>query len=122
MPPKKGAKQDQKAAAAVNHDLESAEQDPLQAVILADSFNRRFDVLCVDQPRVSPLILRVYFMTIDRHLVSAPHARRTLACLDFGKLEPVQYYRSGYLLYGPCRCYQRLRSVSLTLLLIGNLR
>ena len=53
MPPKKGTKHDQKSATAANHDLESAEQDPLQAVILADSFNRRFDVLCVDKPRVS---------------------------------------------------------------------
>ncbi|KAJ9108321.1 hypothetical protein QFC20_003482 [Naganishia adeliensis] len=49
MPPRKTAKPDAKAAAAAN-DL-ATEQDPLQAVILADSFNRRFDVLCVDKPR-----------------------------------------------------------------------
>ncbi|KAJ9099811.1 hypothetical protein QFC21_003810 [Naganishia friedmannii] len=51
MPPKKGAKPDHKQASAATQDLEGAEQDPLQAVILADSFNRRFDVLCVDKPR-----------------------------------------------------------------------
>jgi hypothetical protein len=104
MPPKKGAKQDQKAAAAVNHDLESAEQDPLQAVILADSFNRRFDVLCVDQPRVSTSPFQSAFIT-DLSSVSASHARRTLARLDFGKLESIQHYGSGYLLYGTRRCY-----------------
>lgn len=52
MPPKKGAKTDHKQANAATQDLEGAEHDPLQAVILADSFNRRFDVLCVDKPRV----------------------------------------------------------------------
>lgn len=52
MPPKKGAKSDHKQANAAAQDLDGAEQDPLQAVILADSFNRRFDVLCVDKPRV----------------------------------------------------------------------
>jgi translation initiation factor eIF-2B subunit epsilon len=56
MPPRKTAKPDAKAAAAAAaaaaNDL-ATEQDPLRAVILADSFNRRFDVLCVDKPRVS---------------------------------------------------------------------
>jgi hypothetical protein len=45
MPPKKTAAQ---AAPA-----EVVEQEPIQAVVLADSFNRRFEVLCVDKPRVS---------------------------------------------------------------------
>jgi hypothetical protein len=54
MPPRKSAKPDSKAAAAAAAAADLAtEQDPLQAVILADSFNRRFDVLCVDKPRVS---------------------------------------------------------------------
>ena len=28
------------------------DEAPLQAVVLADSYNRRFEVLCSDQPRV----------------------------------------------------------------------
>lgn len=28
------------------------DEAPLQAVVLADSYNRRFEVLCTDQPRV----------------------------------------------------------------------
>jgi hypothetical protein len=58
-----------------------------------------------------PLDPRVYIV-IDHFAVSASHARRTLARMDSGKLEPVQHYRSRYLLYGARRCDQRLRSVS----------
>ena len=28
------------------------DEPPLQAIVLADSYNRRFEVLCADQPRV----------------------------------------------------------------------
>lgn len=31
---------------------DAVDEAPLQAVILADSYNRRFEVLCLDQPRV----------------------------------------------------------------------
>jgi translation initiation factor eIF-2B subunit epsilon len=49
MPPKRGAA----SAAAINASnlQEGAEEEPLQAVVLADSFNKRFQVLCVDRPR-----------------------------------------------------------------------
>ncbi|OCF34920.1 translation initiation factor eIF-2B subunit epsilon [Kwoniella heveanensis BCC8398] len=48
MPPKKGqAPRDQPKAKADN-----VNEAPLQAVVLADSYNRRFEVLCQDQPRV----------------------------------------------------------------------
>jgi translation initiation factor eIF-2B subunit epsilon len=49
MPPKRG----QGGSAAMNaaNLQEGAEEEPLQAVILADSFNKRFQVLCVDRPR-----------------------------------------------------------------------
>ena len=49
MPPKRG----QAASAALNavNLQEGADEEPLQAVILADSFNKRFQVLCVDRPR-----------------------------------------------------------------------
>ncbi|GMK58734.1 hypothetical protein CspeluHIS016_0601760 [Cutaneotrichosporon spelunceum] len=46
MPPKKPApKQEPKRS-------ENGDEPLLQAVILADSYNRRFEVLCVDQPRI----------------------------------------------------------------------
>lgn len=32
--------------------VDAVEEPPLQAVVLADSYNRRFEVLCADQPRV----------------------------------------------------------------------
>jgi len=31
---------------------DQVDEAPLQAVLLADSYNRRFEVLCLDQPRV----------------------------------------------------------------------
>ncbi len=31
---------------------DTVDEPPLQAVVLADSYNRRFEVLCADQPRV----------------------------------------------------------------------
>ncbi|WVR03095.1 hypothetical protein IAU60_000084 [Kwoniella sp. DSM 27419] len=48
MPPKKGQtpKTEQKTKA------DNVDEAPLQAVVLADSYNRRFEVLCQDQPRV----------------------------------------------------------------------
>lgn len=32
--------------------LDISDEAPLQAVVLADSYNRRFEVLCVDRPRI----------------------------------------------------------------------
>ena len=31
---------------------EMVDEAPLQAVVLADSYNRRFEVMCVDRPRI----------------------------------------------------------------------
>ena len=47
MPPKKPPLG---RADVKKHDV--VEEPPLQAVILADSYNRRFEVLCTEQPRV----------------------------------------------------------------------
>ncbi|KAL1405357.1 translation initiation factor eIF-2B epsilon subunit, GEF [Vanrija albida] len=47
MPPKKQpGKPDAKSKG------QNGDEAPLQAVVMADSFNRRFEVLCVDQPRM----------------------------------------------------------------------
>lgn len=48
MPPKKSAS----SAPAQAGPAEVIDEEPLQAVVLADSFNKRFEVLCVDKPRV----------------------------------------------------------------------
>nr|XP_019048160.1 translation initiation factor eIF-2B subunit epsilon [Kwoniella bestiolae CBS 10118]OCF27090.1 translation initiation factor eIF-2B subunit epsilon [Kwoniella bestiolae CBS 10118] len=48
MPPKKN----QPAKAEPKTKADNVDEAPLQAVILADSYNRRFEVLCSDQPRV----------------------------------------------------------------------
>lgn len=47
MPPKKGGP----SAPTIPNLQEGAAPEPLQAVILADSFNKRFQVLCIDRPR-----------------------------------------------------------------------
>jgi translation initiation factor eIF-2B subunit epsilon len=64
MPPKKGSKQDQKppvsyidccrelADGQKAEKKDNVDEAPLQAVILADSYNRRFEVLCSDTPRI----------------------------------------------------------------------
>jgi translation initiation factor eIF-2B subunit epsilon len=49
MPAKKTASKDKEEKGPV----EVIAEEPIQAVVLADSFNRRFEVLCVDKPRVS---------------------------------------------------------------------
>ncbi|WWC97600.1 hypothetical protein V866_004484 [Kwoniella sp. B9012] len=48
MPPKKH----QPPKAEPKTKADNVDEAPLQAVILADSYNRRFEVLCSDQPRV----------------------------------------------------------------------
>jgi len=48
MPPKRPPV----SKAEVKEKLDAGDGSPLQAVILADSYNRRFEVLCADQPRV----------------------------------------------------------------------
>ncbi|WWD22647.1 hypothetical protein CI109_107140 [Kwoniella shandongensis] len=48
MPPRKA----QAAKNEPKNKPDQVEEAPLQAVILADSYNRRFEVLCQDQPRV----------------------------------------------------------------------
>ncbi|WVQ82809.1 hypothetical protein IAT38_004941 [Cryptococcus sp. DSM 104549] len=48
MPPKKQQAQKHEP----KQKADNVDEAPLQAVVLADSYNRRFEVLCTDQPRV----------------------------------------------------------------------
>ena len=50
MPPKRPAPTAAKVEPKIKADI--VDDAPLQAVVLADSYNRRFEVLCSDQPRV----------------------------------------------------------------------
>ena len=52
-----------KGPAAKDKDIAPVEEDVIQAVILAESFNKRFKPLTIDQPRAS--------QTNRRHLLSA---------------------------------------------------
>lgn len=112
MPPRKTAKPDAKAAAAAAaaNDL-ATEQDPLQAVILADSFNRRFDVLCVDKPRVSPRQRKTGKCSCIALVVLAAYVGCSAAGVDARELEFVEYHRSHHLLHCSCRCYTGIRRV-----------
>jgi len=56
---------------------DNVDDKPLQAVILADSYNRRFEVLCLDKPRIL------------LPLCGIPLLNWTLECLSSSKVKQV---------------------------------
>jgi hypothetical protein len=118
MPTKKTASKEKEEKGPV----EVIAEEPIQAVVLADSFNRRFEVLCVDKPRVSLELRQGSTHTIRQSsygrfviLVPATTPWYPSPRLDTGELELVKCIRGFHFLWCARRCHQGLRSVRIAI-------
>ena len=64
------------------------EDEVLQAVILADSFNKRFRPLTTRKPRVRRSSPQCTLLVLTRRIVPSPHVQRPPLGLDFRESGP----------------------------------